>query len=584
MKSFFKTTLAGLLGAFIAGLLLIFLAVVIIFAAVNSSDEKVSLKENSVLHLQLKTPLADRGGTVPDFQSMDIKKKLGIKDITDLLQDAAEDENIEGILFEPSMFTGGLAATEELRNALLDFKESGKFVLAYAEAYTHKSYYLASAADDVYLNPAGIVQFTGLSAQLMFFKSMLDKLGVEPVILRYGKFKSAVEPFMQNSMSEANKEQTAKYINSFWDTMINGISEERGISVEELNLTADSLFVRSAQNALDYKLVDALVYKDEADEEIKKRIGIEADEDIEYISLKKYAKAEKSGKADVKFSRNKVALIYAEGAIDSGSSDTETIGSESLAEEIRKARKDSTIKAIVLRVNSPGGSALASEVIWRETVLAKQEKPFIVSMGDVAASGGYFIACAADTIVAQPTSITGSIGVFGLLFNAEELMENIGLNIETVNTNKYADIGNPGRKMTAFEKNRIQQGVNDVYKVFIGHVAQGRNMSVEQVDQIGQGRVWSGTDALEIGLVDVLGGLNTAIEIAKEKAELEDYRIISLPEKDAFLQMLEEFAVGMGTKVLQGHTGTAYKYIDRLKRLEQIQGTQARLPFYINIE
>jgi protease IV len=584
MKSFFKTTLAGLIGSFIAILLVILIGFIVIAGIVSSGDETVELKEKTILHLELKTPLADRSGTVPDLQSLKFNKKLGIRQITNLLEDAAQDEKIEGIFIEPSVFVGGLATTEELRNALLEFKESGKFIIAHADLYTHKSYYLASVADKVYLNPAGMVQFTGLSAQIMFFKSMLDKVGIDPVIIRYGKFKSAVEPFMQNSMSEANREQTTKYISTFWNTMVEGISNQRQISVEDLNKYADSLYISSAQNALDYGLVDALLYKDQVEDELRKLTETELEKDLEYVALNKYAKAGNKFKITEKFSDNKIAVIYAEGGINTGKSDAETIGSESLAEEIRKVRKDSTIKAIVLRVNSPGGSALASEVIWRETILAQQEKPFIVSMGDVAASGGYYIACAADTIVAQPTTITGSIGVFGLLFNAEELMNTIGISMETVNTNKFADIGNPARKMTEFEKDNIQKGVNDIYSVFINHVADGRNMTADEIDAIGQGRVWSGTDALEIGLVDVLGGLGTAIQIAKEKAQLEEYRIISYPEKDKFQKMFEELTAEVKIESMKEHTGFLFSYIQRLKKLEDMEGTQARLPFYIDIE
>jgi protease-4 len=584
MKSFFKTTLAGLIGSFIAILLFIFIGFIVIAGMLSSSDETVTLNEKSILHLELKTPLADRSGTVPDLQSLSINKKLGIREITKLIEDAAQDEKIEGIFIEPSVFVGGLATTEELRNALIKFKESGKFIIAHADVYTHKSYYLASVADKVYLNPAGMVQFTGLSAQIMFFKSMLDKVGIDPVIIRYGKFKSAVEPFMQNSMSEANREQTTKYISAFWNTMVEGISNQRNISVEDLNKYADSLYISSAQSALDYGMVDALLYNDQVEDELRKLTETELEKDLEYVALKEYAKAENKFKITEKFSNKKIAVIYAEGGINTGTSDAETIGSESLADEIRKARKDSSIKAIVLRVNSPGGSALASEVIWRETVLAQETKPFIVSMGDVAASGGYYIACAADTIVAQPTTITGSIGVFGLLFNAEELMNTIGISMETVNTNEFADIGNPARKMTEFEKNNIQQGVNDIYSVFISHVADGRNMSVEEVDSIGQGRVWSGVDALEIGLVDVLGGLDTAIEIAKEKAQLEEYRIISFPEKDRFQKLFEEFSSEVKIESMKSRTGFLYSYIKRLKDLETMEGKQARLPFYIDIE
>lgn len=585
MKSFLKTTLAGLIGAFLAIILFVVLALVIISSQLSSDQEAVSVKEKAVLHLKFDLPLADRGGMMPDLQNFRIQKRMGIKDITDMLDDAAKDDRIKGIFIEPSVFTGGLATTEEVRNTLLKFKESGKFIVAFSDAYSHKSYYLSSVADKIYLNPAGLVQFTGFSAQIMFYKSMLDKIGIDPVIIRYGKFKSAVEPFMQDNMSEANREQTTKYLNAFWNTMLSGISKERGIEIADLNLFADSLYITSAKACKDYNFVDELLYRDQVIDQLNSLTEIKTeDDDVQLISMQDYRKAEKDFKEIEKFGSDKIAVIYAEGTINMGKSDDETIGSESLAEEIRKAREDSTVKAIVLRVNSPGGSALASEVIWRETVLAQAEKPFVVSMGDVAASGGYYIACAADTIVAQPNTITGSIGVFGLLFNAEELMNTIGVNIETVNTNRYADIGNPNRQMTEFEKNSIQKGVNDIYYVFIEHVAEGRGMTTEQVDEIGQGRVWAGVDAKEIGLVDVLGGLGTAIDIAKQMAGLEEYRILNYPEKDEFQKMLEEFMAEARIETVKENTGFLFQYIERMKKVEQMQGMQARLPYFIDIE
>ncbi len=581
---FFKTTLAGFIGALLAIFVFIAIFVLVLVSQISSDDDKVAVKDQAVLHLKLDNALADRSGMKTDLMSLSFDKSMGIKEITDLLKDAAEDKRIKGIFLEPTVFTGGFANVEELRNALNNFKKSGKFVIAFSESYSHKSYYLSSVADKIYLNPAGVVQFTGFSAQIMFYKTMLDKLGVEPVVIRYGKFKSAVEPFMQDYMSEANREQTTKYLESFWNTMLTGISKERGISVEQLNSYADSLAVTSAEICKNLKFVDNLMYRDQVIDELNKLAEMKDDkEDVQLLSMKDYSNADKKSEKTKKFSSNKIALIYATGEIRSGSGDDNTIGSESLSEEIKKAREDSTVKAVVLRVNSPGGSALASEVIWRETVLTQAEKPFIVSMGNLAASGGYYISCAADTIVAEPNTITGSIGVFGLLFNGVDLMNKIGLKVETVNTNKYSDVGSTLRKMSNFEKENIQKGVNDIYGVFIKRVADGRNMTTEQVDKIGQGRVWSGVDAKEIGLVDVMGGLETAIEIAKQKAGLEDYRIVEFPEKNKYLSMLENFTTEAKVETMRNQTGIFFRYVERLQKLDKMQGTQARLPYFIEI-
>ncbi|MEA2041132.1 MAG: signal peptide peptidase SppA [Bacteroidota bacterium] len=585
MKSFLKSTLAGLIGSLLAIILIILLGIGIIVGIASSKDKKITVKEKSVLHLEFNEQLSDRSGINPNFQTFEIDKKLGISEITKLLEDAAEDKNVTGVLIEPSVLLGGLATIEEIRNALLKFKESEKFIVAYADYYTHKSYYLASTADKIYLNPAGELQFTGLSAQIMFFKSMLEKIGVEPVIIRHGKFKSAVEPFMMNSMSEANREQTIKYVGSLWNSFLKGISKQRGISIDRLNTLADSLYISSSKMALEHQMVDGLLYKDEVTKELKKLTETKQKKELRLLTLKDYSKAEnRNEKEEAKeFVSDKIAVIYVEGNIVSGESSDGKIGSKSLAKEIKKARKDSSVKAIVLRVNSPGGSALASEVIWRETVLAQKEKPFIISMGDVAASGGYYIACAADTIVAQPNTITGSIGVFGLLFNTEELMNTIGINADVVTTNSYSDIGNPARKMTDYERETIQNSVEGVYDTFITHVAKGRNMTKAQVDAIGQGRVWSGEDALEIGLVDVHGGLNTAIQIAKEKAGDGEYRIKAYPEKEKFEKMMEEFSAQAKVAISKEQTGFLYKYIKKLSNLNQAQGIQARLPYFIEI-
>jgi len=585
MKGFFKYVMAGMLGTIIALIVVLLLSVITIIGVASSSSEDIETEENSVLLLDFSETVADRTSSKPDFFDLKIKKQLGIRDLTTNIENAAKDDNIKGIYLELSGIEGGIATIEEVRNALLKFKESKKFIVAHADYYTHKSYYLASVADKVYLTPEGEIQFIGLSASITMYKSLLEKLGVEPEIIRHGKFKSAIEPFILDEISEANREQTQKFMGSIWNTIVKGVSTQRNISVEKLNEYADSLYLRSAKTALEYKFVDGLLYKDQVYNEIRTLLSIKETEKISFIEISKYNNAINKPKIDelVSTSRNKIAVIYAVGEIGMGEGDDESIGSKNISEAIRKARKDSSIKAIVLRVNSPGGSALASEIIWREAVLAQKEKPFIVSMGNVAASGGYYIACAADTILAQPNTITGSIGVFGVLFNAKELMSKVGVNVSTVATNSFSDLGSTSRKITAFERGIIQQGVEDVYTTFITHVAQGRGMTVEEIDNIGQGRVWSGIDALEIGLVDVMGGLGDAIVIAAEKAGVEKYRIKTYPEKDKYQKMAEKLFAEAKVSFIKEELGSSYKYLERIKILSKQQGIQARIPYFIDI-
>ncbi len=425
MKSgFFSTIFASMFGALLAGFFVIVGFVIIIAIAANGGDD-FEVKENSILHLKFSETISDRSSAKPDLMNLSMETKQGLSSIIKYIKQAKKDENIKGIYLDLGIISAGYATVEEIRNALLDFRSEGKFILSHADYYTHKSYYLATAADKIYLTPEGEVQFTGLSAQIMFYKSILKKIGIAPEIIRHGKFKSAVEPFMLDSMSTANREQTSTYVNSFWGTILKGVSKERGISVGTLNQYADQLSIRSAKTAVELNIIDGLKYQDEIDEELIKLSGTEEKEPY-LVNLTNYV-AHGENLENLDFSKDKIAVIYATGEIGMGSGDAESIGSEGLSEAIRKARKDDDIKAIVLRVNSPGGSALASEIIWRETVLAKKAKPFIVSMGDVAASGGYYIACFADTIVAQPNTLTGSIGVFGLLFNAVPVMNEYGV-------------------------------------------------------------------------------------------------------------------------------------------------------------
>jgi len=586
MKGFFNYVLASMLGTFLVIIIIFLINLIIIIGLVSSfgslSGKEIEIEKNSILHLDFKNVVADRSSAKPNFASFEIEKTLSLKSVTESIIKAKNDTRIKGIFLDLSVLQIGTASVEEIRNALKDFKSSNKFIIAHADFYTHKSYYLASVADKVYLTPEGVLQFTGLSAQIIFFKSLLEKIGVEPVIIRHGKFKSAVEPFMYDDISDANREQTARYVNSIWSTILQEIELARSIPTTILNNYADSLLIRNDKAALKYKLVDKLLYKDEVFDELT---GLSGAETLNLVSLIDYFSSANDINDLIKSFETNIAVIYAEGSINSGKGSENEIGSETLSESIRQARQDSTVKAIVLRVNSPGGSSLASEVIWRECVLAKKEKPFFVSMGDVAASGGYYISCMADTIVAQQNTLTGSIGVFGLLFNTKKLMTDVGINVRAINSNTYSDIGNPAREMTAFEKNMIQLTVEDVYDTFITHVSEGRNLSKEKIDSIGQGRIWTGADAKKIGLVDVIGGLQTTIDLAAKKAKLTEYGIKTYPEKDKLTMIIEGLFSDTKSYIVKEALGeTAYSYFLKIKELRKVNGIQARIPFYIDIE
>jgi protease-4 len=598
MKQFF----GSLLGAIIGVVLATVVAVFIIIGAISSafSDDKVVIvKSESVLEIALDGPIVDREPNSPfaKFAGLDNDKKMGLDAIIDAIHRAKEDDKIEGIFLNTQDVDGGMASVEEIRVALLDFKESKKFIYAYGESFSQKGYYLASVADRVYLNPQGGIDFKGIGAEIMFFKKMLEKLDINVQIFRHGKFKSAVEPFDLEKMSEANRLQTMTYISAIWNQMLTGISAERKVSVDELNKIATNLSIRTAKDAVSYGLADDLMYYDEVLDALKNKLEKKDTEKITLITLKKYIEAGDnplSGDEEVVPSRNKIAVIYAVGSIEGGDGDDETIGSERIAQAIREAREDSSVKAVVMRVNSPGGSALASDVIWREVTLCREAKPFVISMGDVAASGGYYIACAADVIVAEPTTITGSIGVFGLIPDAGTMFsEKLGITVDTVNTNKNAGIGSVFRPVNELEAEVIQQGVEEVYLTFITRVADGRGMTTAEVDSIGQGRVWAGTDALRIGLVDTLGTLDDAIDIAARRANLgSDYRIKQLPEqKDPFEDFLNGDDEDVKAKLTEAFVvqqlsvfKEQYFVFRRSQILLNAKGVQARMPYDLIIQ
>ncbi|MCD6660805.1 MAG: signal peptide peptidase SppA [Lentimicrobium sp.] len=588
MKQFFKFMLASMAGFFLTMLIMgIFSLIVIASIIAMAGKEKVVVKSDSVLLLTLTDPIPERSSDSPfNFSESTLfttNNSPGLLETIELIEKAAEDENIKGILLNLSTIGSGMATTEEIRNALLKFKESGKFIVAYSEMYSQKAYYLATVADEICVNPEGSIDFRGMAGEITFIKGLLEKLDINAQIIRHGKYKSAIEPLISDKMSEANREQTLSYMNSIWGHILNGISKQRNIPVDELNTIADSLLLQTADDAVKYKIADKIVYKDQLLDLLREKLAKEKDHKIEFIGLSKY----KDAPADSKGSRSKdkIAVIYASGNIGGGEGNENSIGSERISRAIRKARADSSVKAIVFRVNSPGGSALASDVILREVKLARETKPVVVSMGDYAASGGYYIACAADSILANPTTLTGSIGVFGVIPDFSKMLQNkLGVTIDRVKTNTHADYISVTRPMTPYEEKVMTNSVERIYDIFVGHVSDGRNMTPANVDSIGQGRVWSGIEGKSIGLVDNTGGLKEAIQVAASLAKLENYRTTSLPEqKDPFTQFMEGLSGEPTDVMLRKEFGNMYQYVKELKSLTEIQGIQARLPFILNI-
>ncbi len=590
MKAFFSSFFGAMVGVIIAMVLCTLIFVVSLAGIFDGAFEEMKdrpfkVKENSILVVKLNSPISERSSKNPfdgfNFGDFGKSDAIGLDQIVDNFKKAKNDENIKGVYLNLTGVAGGIATLEVIRKAMLDFKSGGKFIYAYAEMYDQKSYYLASVSDKIYLNPQGGMEFKGLSAQIMFYKKALEKLNVEVQIFRHGRFKSAIEPYMLDKMSESNRLQTEVFLGSIWGHMLDRISAARKVSVDELNIIANDLKIQSAQDAVDNKLVDELKYEDEVMSIFRTKLGIKETEKINFVKFAQYTKSRDKSEKKSDGKDGKIAVIYAVGSIESGEGDDKTIGSDRIAKAIREARLDSTIKAIVLRVNSPGGSALASDVMWREVLLAKKSKPVIVSMGDVAASGGYYISCAADRIFAEPNTITGSIGVFGMMPNAQKLFsEKLGIIIDTVNTNKHSDMGTLYRPVSEMERALVQKGVEDVYDVFISRVAEGRGMTKAQVDSIGQGRVWTGKDALGIKLVDELGGLENALAYAAKMAKITDYEVESLPkQKDPFENLFKGMSDDAEEKVLGKKLGEQYKYIQHAKSIMEMKGIQARLPF-----
>lgn len=589
MRQFFKFMLASMAGFILTMLIMFFLFFMFIASIVSiAGKQEVVLKPKSVLHLTFNEAVPERSPSAPfELGGSNMFKTTnvpGLLETLDMLKKASEDNAISGIYLDMSDVPSGIATTEELRNGLLEFKKSGKFIYAYGEVYSQKAYYLASVADQICINPEGSIDFKGLTGQVLFIKGLLNKLDINAQIIRHGKYKSAIEPLISDKMSEANKEQTMTYIGAIWNHMLNQISLVRNIPTGKLSQVADSLSLETAQDAVSYGFADQVTYKDQFLAMLRSKIGIGENDKIELISLNKY-KETKPLKAE-KRSKNKIAIIYAVGDIVSGEGTEDNIGSERISKAIRKARLDDDVKAIVFRINSGGGSALASDVIWREIVLAKEKKPVVASMGDYAASGGYYIACAADSIIANPTTLTGSIGVFGIIPDFQKFFNNkLGITFDQVKTNQNADYISVTRPMTPYEAKVMTNSVEKIYGTFVGHVAQGRSMTNANVDSIGQGRVWSGIDGLRIQLVDGTGGINKAVKIAASMAKLDDYRIISLPkQKDPFTQLIEDISGSPDETLLKEKFGVFYPYYKEIQSLYNMQGVQARLPFSITID
>ncbi len=585
MKQFFKIMFASMLGTFLLFVLVTLISIGILAAivATASSDDTV-ISKNTVLRMTLSKAIVDRGSKskiVMGYAGPD--NNTGLNDLLDNLKKAKKDDNVAGIYMDLSDIPAGIATVDEIRDALIEFKTSGKFIWAYSEAYSQKSYYLATAADKIFLNPQGVLDFKGLASEMTFLKGMLEKLDIKMQIIRHGKFKAATEPLFLDKMSPENRKQITKLIGDIWDKMLTGITETRKISKSDLNRIADSLKIQSPQDALKYKFVDQLIYKDELISEMKKKLKVDEKKSVQYVNMDSYTSvADKKSKTAA---TDKIAVIYASGSIGGGEGDDQSIGSERISKAIRKAREDDKVKAIVFRINSGGGSALSSDVIWREIELAHRVKPVVASFGDVAASGGYYIACAATKIVADPATITGSIGVFGLIPNFEGLFtKKLGITFDWAMTNKNGDYIPVMKPLSPYQAMLIQRDVDHIYDVFTGKVAEGRKLAKAQVDSIGQGRVWSGTDAKAIGLIDEFGGLTKAVALAAELAKTKNYRTISLPEqKEWYEKLIEQISGGDPSAKLKAALGTDYQYYLYLKEIREMKGVQARMMMEINI-
>ncbi len=598
MKEFLKFTLASMVGFIVANIILLVITITFLFIGIGSvatmtkgfqSGQQAKIEEKSILKIGLDQPIVERTSDDPFKDVMytlqDQPKPIAISDVLQSIEHAKTDDKIKGVFLDLSVVPASRATVKGIYNKLKSYKSSGKFIYAYGDMMTQQSYYLASLADSIYLQPEGMFMFNGMHSEMTFYKGLFDKLEIEPNVIKMGKYKSAGESFSHKEMTDANREQMNELLNTFYHTHLEAISESRDIKVSRLKTIADSLMVRNAEDAVEHGFVDQLAYRDEVLNMLKEKSGIKEGEDLNTVGLQKYSK--KADDWGQNTADSEIAVIYATGPIGLKGGDSENIGSKRMSEAIRSARKNEDVKAVVLRVNSPGGSALASDVIWREVKLTKAEKPIIVSMGDLAASGGYYVSASADTIVAQPNTITGSIGVIGILMNWQKFFnEKLGVTFDRVKTAKYADLGNPNRPMMEKEKEIMRTFIRDIYDDFLSKVAQGRGMPVNKVDSLARGRVWSGEDAKEVGLVDEIGGIEKAINIAASKADLEEYDIKYLPEqKGPFDQFLKNFGADIKQSMVKSELGENYKHFQRLKELKNMEsGAYAILPYELRIK
>ena len=584
---FLGNVLATIVGLFVFIMIFVF-GIIFIGVIFGGDSETVRVENNSVIELNLEHIGPDYTGkyTDPLITSFLGEKNVGLTDILNAIEAAKTDDNIKGITIVNNYSTLGMAQMKALRDELESFKKSGKFIVSYADVYTQRDYYLNSISDTIYLNPLGEMDFKGLSSEVMFYKDLQEKTGIKMEVIRHGKYKSAVEPFISNEMSDANREQITALLNSVWSGIVTDISKSRKISVAQLNTIADGLLARTPEMAKAQKLIDKIGYEDEFHAGIKKALKVEKDRDYKKIDIVDYALNNNTTPKNVS-SENKIAVIYAQGEIRSGEGDVNYIGEKSMNRALKEAREDKNIKAIVLRIDSPGGSALTSELIWREIELTKKVKPVVVSMGNVAASGGYYIACNANKIFAESTTITGSIGVFGMLPNFSTLSEKMGIHTEQVSTHKNSANYSPFVPLTENFRGFTQESVERIYKTFVNRVATGRKMTFEQVDEIGQGRVWTGAEALKIGLVDKIGGMDEALVEASKLAKIKDYRTVNYPEyeKDLFEMFAGmSFASTKEELIIEEIGAENYKLLQRIKEVSARKGIQTVLPYELIIK
>ena len=555
----------------------------------GSSSPNVSLKNNSVIKLDLSGITHDYGGSIY-IKDLDYREtsKDGLIDVLFAIDHAKTDANIKGISIENNLSSLGFTQRKALREKLEEFKKTGKFVLSYADNYMQSEYYLNSVADTIYLNPLGTIDFKGLSTEILYMKDLQEKTGIQMEVVRHGKYKSAVEPYLQQEMSPENREQNLELLQSMWNSIVKDIAESRKISTEQLNHIATHLNARNAELALENKMIDKIAYIDEYKQAIRKSLGLKKEEDINEIEIEDYIQAilpTLKNKA-----KDQIAVIFAQGTILGGEGSVDVIGEKSINKALKEARDNANIKAVVIRVNSPGGSALVSEIIWREIELTKKVKPVIVSMGDVAASGGYYIASNADYIFAEPTTITGSIGVFGTLPNVRNLAKRVGVNAEQVQTHPHAVTYSVFEPLSDMTQQTLTESIEHIYDVFLQRVATGRKMSKEEVNEIAQGRIWTGVMAKENGLVDELGGLNDAINYAAKQVEISDYRVSLYPEYEMDFKDLLRKMLGFSVKQAQQNTiieqigKENYEILKQINYLQQSSGVQALLPYQMIIK